>query len=133
VGFTVHDGAVRRFGETVGDLTDDADMAESYVRRYLDIDYTEGRMFFTVVQKANEVRDALVANYQHLARLADQSSREIDRAAAYYERTDRAAALSPEFATGLDPGVEQFAERYDQLSPQQQAGLAERGKAVWDT
>lgn len=49
-------------------------------------------MFFTVVQKADEVRDALTANYQALARLADGSSREITKAADYYRDTDQAAA-----------------------------------------
>jgi hypothetical protein len=36
---------------------------------------------------------------------------------------------SPAFAAGLDPGVRQFARRYEELSPQERAELAERGKA----
>jgi hypothetical protein len=92
VGFTAHQGGIRRLGQLIGDLTDDADRAVGYARDHLSIGYNEGRMFFTVVQKANEVRDALTANYQHLARLADGSSQEVTKAANYYRDTDQAAA-----------------------------------------
>jgi hypothetical protein len=39
--------------------------------------------------------------------------------------------LTPAFAAGLDPGVRQFARRYDELSPEERAALAEQGKASW--
>lgn len=90
--FTARQEGIRRFGQAVGDLTDDADKAVNYVRDHLSIGYSEGRMFFTVVQKADEVREALTANYQHLARLADGSSQEVTRAANYYRDTDHNAA-----------------------------------------
>jgi hypothetical protein len=92
VSFAADQAAIRRFGHTVGDLVDDADAAVNYAREHLSIGYREGRMFFTVVQKANEVRDALTANYQALARLADGPSREIGKAADYYQATDRNVA-----------------------------------------
>jgi len=92
VGFTAGQGAIRGFGQAVEGLSGDADVAVGYVRDHLSIGYSEGRMFFTVVEKANEVRDALTANYQHLARLADGSAQELTRAANYYRDTDQAAA-----------------------------------------
>jgi hypothetical protein len=92
VSFTADQDGIRRLGQIVGDLTDDADRAVGYSREHLSISYNEGRMFFTVVQKANEVREALVANYQHLARLADGSSQEVTKAANYYRDTDQATA-----------------------------------------
>lgn len=92
MGFTAHQDGIRRFGQLIGDLTDDADRAAGYARDHLSIGYREGRMFFTVVQKANEVRDALTSNYQHLARLADGSAQELTKAANYYRDTDHAAA-----------------------------------------
>jgi hypothetical protein len=45
----------------------------------------------------------------------------------------REVYLSPAFAAGLDPGVRQFAQRYEQLSPEERAELAERGAAGWHT
>ena len=39
--------------------------------------------------------------------------------------------FTPAFAAGLDTGVRQFAQRYEELSPQERAELAERGKAGW--
>lgn len=38
---------------------------------------------------------------------------------------------SAAFAAGLDPGVRQFARRYEELSPEERAQLAERGRADW--
>ena len=39
--------------------------------------------------------------------------------------------LSPTFASGLDSGVRQFAQRYEQLTPEERTELAERGTADW--
>src|SRR3954464_4708165 len=75
-----HD-AIRQFGHTVRGLADDADTAVGYTREHLGIGYDEGRMFFTVVEKATEVRDALMNNYQLLAKFADQSGAEVVKAA----------------------------------------------------
>lgn len=36
---------------------------------------------------------------------------------------------TPAFAAGLDPFVERFAERYDQLSEDERAEMAEQGRA----
>jgi hypothetical protein len=51
-------------------------------------------MFFTVVEKATEVRDALTDNYKLLARFAEQSGDEVAKAADMYRDTDQAAAGS---------------------------------------
>jgi hypothetical protein len=90
--FTVDHHAVRSFGTDVGGLTDDADAATGYSREYLGIGYNDGRMFATVVETATTVREALVSNYQALARLVDQSEQELVRAANGYRDTDRQTA-----------------------------------------
>lgn len=41
--------------------------------------------------------------------------------------------LTPAFAAGLDAGVRQFARRYEELSPEERAELAERGRSDWHT
>jgi len=90
--FTVHPDAVRGFADTISGLTDDADTAASYSRDHLGIGYSKGRMFFTVVETATSVRDALLANYRGLAKLADQGGQELAKAAKQYHDTDHAAA-----------------------------------------
>ena len=40
----------------------------------------------------------------------------------------RDAYTTPAFAAGLNPGVEQFARRYEQLDPDERAHLAEQGQ-----
>jgi hypothetical protein len=40
--------------------------------------------------------------------------------------------LTPAFAAGLDTGVRQFNQRYEELSPEERAELAERGRADWN-
>jgi Excreted virulence factor EspC, type VII ESX diderm len=90
--FTVEPHAVGSFAATIGGLTDDADAATGYTREHLGIGYDTGRMFFTVVETATTVREALVTNYQALAKLVDQSEQELARAAQQYQRTDHATA-----------------------------------------
>jgi hypothetical protein len=92
MGFKADHEAIRQFGRTVGDLTDDADRANSYARDHLGIGYKKGRMFFTVVEKATEVRDALTDNYRRLARIVDGSADELAKAADLYRDTDATAA-----------------------------------------
>ncbi|MGX6601770.1 hypothetical protein ACWKSP_06485 [Micromonosporaceae bacterium Da 78-11] len=49
-------------------------------------------------------------------------------------RTDlRDAYSSATFAAGLDTHVEQFAERYEELSPEERQRLAEQGRRSLDT
>jgi len=90
--FTVDHNAVRGFATTVGALVDDADAAVGYSRDYLGIGYDEGRMFFTVVETATTVREALIENYRSLAKLADQAEQELAKTAAMYRDTDTQAA-----------------------------------------
>lgn len=90
--FSVDHNAVRGFAKTVGGLTDDADSAVSYSRDHLGIGYDKGRMFFTVVETATTVREALLANYHGLAKLVDQAEQELNKAANQYRDTDHAAA-----------------------------------------
>src|SRR5690349_16532275 len=72
--FKADQQAIRGFGGQIDSLTDDADAAVSYVRNHLGIGYDKGRMFFTVVESATTVRDALMANYKQLSKLATESA-----------------------------------------------------------
>lgn len=83
---------IRQFSNSLKDLTDDADAAFYYVKDHLSIGYDEGRMFFTFVETADQVRDALEANYKHLSTLISSSSTELAKAADFYKKTDVAAA-----------------------------------------
>lgn len=90
--FSADHEAIRRFGQVLAGLTDDADRANSYAKDALGIGYNDGRMFFTVVETATTVREALTANYGHLAKLVDASALEVDKTATSYRDTDHAAA-----------------------------------------
>jgi uncharacterized protein YukE len=90
--FAVDPNAVRAFAGTIRGLSDDADAATTYTNEHLDIGYDKGRMFFTVVETATSVREALLENYRALAKLVDQSEQELTKAANQYRDTDHAAA-----------------------------------------
>ncbi|RZU52223.1 hypothetical protein EV385_4070 [Krasilnikovia cinnamomea] len=90
--FSADDEAIRRFGETLAGLTDDASRADGYARDALSIGYNDGRMFFTVVETATTVRETLTAQYKQLAKLIDASAIEIDKTANSYRDTDQASA-----------------------------------------
>jgi hypothetical protein len=40
---------------------------------------------------------------------------------------------TPAFAAGVNPGVERFAQRYEQLNPEERAELAEQGRQALQT
>ncbi|MGQ0774597.1 MAG: type VII secretion target [Pseudonocardiales bacterium] len=84
--------SIAEFGRLVGGLTTDSTAAVTYVGRWLDIGYAEGRMFASVVEKATEVREALRSNYQKLETVVSSSSDEITKTARLYRETDRAEA-----------------------------------------
>lgn len=90
--FTVDPNAIRGFARAIGGLTDDADAAASYTREHLGIGYDKGRMFFTVVETATSVREALLENYRALGKLIDASEQELAKAARDYSTTDDTAA-----------------------------------------
>jgi hypothetical protein len=90
--FSVDPHQVHTLAGSINGLVDDADAAAGYSREYLGIGYNTGRMFFSVVETATTVREALLSNYQTLARLADQSGTELTRAANQYQHTDQSAA-----------------------------------------
>lgn len=90
--FKADPAGIREFGSTVGGLTDDANAAKGYVQQWLGIGYAEGRMFFTVVQAAENARQQLDQLYGRLATITSASATEIGKVAHYYETTDAAAA-----------------------------------------
>jgi hypothetical protein len=92
VSFTADHDAIRGFGRAVDDLGADAATAKGYAERHLSIGYGEGRMFFTVVETANDVKAALADNYRLLQALATGSAGQLGRAADYYRDTDEDSA-----------------------------------------
>lgn len=90
--FHANHAQIKAFGGHVKGLSDDAEAAISYVNKHLSIGYDEGRMFVTVVECAESVREALRENYKHLSEVAQNSGTELEKAATYYQTTDRAAA-----------------------------------------
>ncbi|HEY0700927.1 MAG TPA: type VII secretion target [Micromonospora sp.] len=90
--FKADPNGIREFGDTVGGLTDDAGSAVNYVHQWLNLGFAEGRIFFTVVQAANDARDALDKLYSRLGTITSASAEELRKAAKYYENTDHAAA-----------------------------------------
>ncbi|WP_162907811.1 type VII secretion target [Allorhizocola rhizosphaerae] len=83
---------IKNFGSHVKGLSDDADEAVRYVDKHLGIGYNEGRMFFTIVEQAENVRNALKENYTHLSEVAMKSGIELGKAADFYRTTDQASA-----------------------------------------
>ena len=90
--FEADHSLIGNFGTHVGGLSDDADEAVRYVEKHLGIGYNEGRMFFTIVEQAENVRNALKENYMHLSEVAQKSGVELGKAAAFYRTTDVAQA-----------------------------------------
>lgn len=84
--------SIAEFGRVVGGLTTDATAAATYVGKWLDIGYAEGRMFVSVVEKATEVREALLDNYRKLETVVSSSADEVAKTARLYRETDRAEA-----------------------------------------
>jgi hypothetical protein len=90
--FTADHDAIARFGHTLTALTDDADRAVGYADDALTINDRASGMFFTVMQTAASVREALTANYRHLAKIIDASAVETGKAADSYRDADQSSA-----------------------------------------
>lgn len=84
--------SIAEFGRSVGGLKTDSAAAVTYVDKWLDIGYAEGRMFASVVEKATEVREALLDNYRKLETVVSSSSDELAGVARLYRETDIAEA-----------------------------------------
>ncbi|MEU4420730.1 type VII secretion target [Actinoplanes sp. NPDC024001] len=90
--FHADDAAIRSFGHRCGGLIDDAEQAVGYVNNALSINDRSTGMFAHVVSVAEGVREALTANYRHLAMIVDLSATELTKAANTYRDTDEASA-----------------------------------------
>ncbi|WP_328477664.1 hypothetical protein OHA21_25075 [Actinoplanes sp. NBC_00393] len=90
--FRADDVAIRAFGSRCDELINDADQAVSYVNDALTVNDRSTGMFAHVVGVAESVRDALAANYRHLAMIVDISATELANAANTYRDTDETAA-----------------------------------------
>jgi hypothetical protein len=99
-GFKADHRGVKTFGTWISSLYDDAEEARTYAARHLSLGEAApgnlgdrgGHMFLRVKETAEQVLDALLANYVHLARIALESGAEVQRAADYYRRTDQRSA-----------------------------------------
>lgn len=90
--FKADHASIAEFGRLLGGLKTDSTAAVTYVGTWLDIGYAEGRMFASVVEKATEVREALLDNYRKLETVVSSSSDEIAKTARLYRETDSAEA-----------------------------------------
>lgn len=88
--FKADPDSIRSMARKISDLADDAEQARTYAGQWVDIGYSEGRIFATIVEQAGAVREAVLANYRHLAKLADESGGELKAVADHYRDTDLA-------------------------------------------
>ncbi len=92
MGFKANHKSIQHFSERLNDLTSDSRAAESYSEKWLSFGYSEGRMFATAVEAAEDAKQALVDNYQRLAEVQRSAASEVDKAANSYEQMDRGEA-----------------------------------------
>ena len=102
--FSVDPQYLRTFAGELDHLSDEAPEAKTYVGRYLDIGYSDARLFATIAKACSDAKAALEANYQGLKNLAAASASEVTQAAAMYERTDddQARALDAQYESIVD-------------------------------
>lgn len=101
-GFKADDKSIGKFGEEMGGLVDDADTAKAYVDTWLDLGFSEARIFATIANTAADVKAALAENYTRLATVQKTAAGELGKAAAMYRKTDdeRAEALDKTYPAG---------------------------------
>lgn len=101
MGFKANHKSIEHFSERLDKLTGDAHSAESYVEQWLSFGYADGGIFLTVVETAEDAKQALLTNYQRLAEMQRSAAAEVDKAAVLYTRTDQdeAARLDNSYNT----------------------------------
>ncbi|MHA6803488.1 type VII secretion target [Salinifilum ghardaiensis] len=92
MGFKANHKSIQQFGEELSGLVGDSREAESYAEKWLSFGYSEGRMFITAVEAAENAKQALVENYQRLVEVQRSAASEVDKAAHSYEQMDRGEA-----------------------------------------
>lgn len=98
--FRADDVAIRTFGRRFEELINDAEQAVGYVNSALTVDGGSTGIFMHVAGTAESVREALTANYRHLAMIVDLSASELTAAANTYRDTDEEAAREIDSAYG---------------------------------
>ncbi|WP_243789971.1 type VII secretion target [Saccharopolyspora gloriosae] len=88
MGFTADPKSIGDFAGGLGERVSDANKAVDYVEEWISFGYSEGRMFVTAVEAAEDAKAALAANYRKLAELQRTASSEVDKAAQFYRDTD---------------------------------------------
>jgi hypothetical protein len=101
--FKADDVAIRAFGRRFEELINDAELAVGYVNSVLTIDGGSTGIFLNVASTAESVRQALTANYRHLAMIVDLSATELTAAANTYRETDEKSAR--EIDSSYGPGT----------------------------
>lgn len=84
--------SINKFGEKLDSLVGDANKAVGYAEDWLSFGYSEGRMYVTAVNAAEEAKTALAENYKRLAAIQRTAAAEVDKAAQLYQRLDREEA-----------------------------------------
>ncbi|MQA85805.1 MAG: hypothetical protein GEV03_14590 [Streptosporangiales bacterium] len=90
--FLARPEAIDAFANQVGGLEDDTGTAKNYVHQHLSIDYGDARMFFTVAQACNDVKDAVVSSLNRLGTICNASAQELHKSAKMYRTTDKEEA-----------------------------------------
>ncbi|WP_433871079.1 type VII secretion target [Saccharopolyspora sp. CA-218241] len=90
--FKADPASIGEFGVKLEGMTGDAEQAKAYVDKWISFGYSEGRMFATAVEAAEEARTMLTENYRKLAEVQRGAAEEVGRTAKFYERTDREQA-----------------------------------------
>ncbi|MFY1688381.1 type VII secretion target [Plantactinospora sp. WMMB782] len=90
--FKAEPAVIREFGAEIAGLVDDAEAAQRYTDRWLEISGAKGPLYQTVFDAVSRVRGTLTLSYAQLANVFTLSAEEVDRAADYYQNTDVASA-----------------------------------------
>jgi hypothetical protein len=98
--FKADDVAIRTLGRRFEELINDAERAVGYVDGALTLDSGSTGIFMTVAGVTESVRQALTANYRHLAMIVDLSASELMAAANTYRDTDEEVAHEIDSAYG---------------------------------
>ncbi|WP_422772932.1 type VII secretion target [Plantactinospora sp. WMMC1484] len=90
--FKAEPAIIREFGAEIAGLVDDAEAAQRYTERWLEISGDRGPLYQTAFDAVARIRGTLTLSYAQLANVLTLSAQEVDRAADYYQSTDARSA-----------------------------------------
>jgi uncharacterized damage-inducible protein DinB len=92
VSFQVEPDELRTFGARLGGAASDAGEANTYIKRYAEFGWHEKGLINHLRTAHEDFINELTSGLAHLKDLLEKSKTELTGAAAYYEKTDTAAA-----------------------------------------